>query len=82
LLLDEPSASLDAHSEDLVMTALNNAARSQTTLLVTHQLTEIAEYDTIWVMDGGRLVQQGDYQTLRAEAGPFATLLAQRQEAL
>ena len=82
LLLDEPSASLDAHSEELVMTALNDAARSQTTLLVTHQLTEIAEYDTIWVMDGGRLVQQGDYQTLRAEAGPFATLLAQRQEAL
>ncbi|GKW06757.1 cysteine/glutathione ABC transporter permease/ATP-binding protein CydD [Pectobacterium carotovorum] len=82
LLLDEPSASLDAHSEELVMTALNDAARSQTTLLVTHQLTEIAEYDAIWVMDSGQLVQQGDYQTLRAEAGPFATLLAQRQEAL
>ncbi|WP_409159483.1 heme ABC transporter permease/ATP-binding protein CydD [Pectobacterium sp. B2J-2] len=82
LLLDEPSASLDAHSEELVMTALNKAARHQTTLLVTHQLNDITEYDAIWVMDGGRLVQQGDYQTLRAEAGPFATLLAQRQEAL
>ncbi|GKV95340.1 cysteine/glutathione ABC transporter permease/ATP-binding protein CydD [Pectobacterium aroidearum] len=82
LLLDEPSASLDAHSEELVMTALNDAARHQTTLLVTHQLADITEYDAIWVMDGGQLVQQGDYQTLRAEAGPFATLLAQRQEAL
>ncbi|MEQ9866425.1 heme ABC transporter permease/ATP-binding protein CydD [Pectobacterium aroidearum] len=82
LLLDEPSASLDAHSEELVMTALNDAARHQTTLLVTHQLADITEYDAIWVMDGGRLVQQGDYQTLRAEAGPFAMLLAQRQEAL
>lgn len=82
LLLDEPSASLDAHSEELVMTALNEAARHQTTLLVTHQLTDITEYDAIWVMDGGRLVQQGDYQTLRAETGPFAALLAQRQEAL
>ncbi|MEQ9945396.1 heme ABC transporter permease/ATP-binding protein CydD [Pectobacterium aroidearum] len=82
LLLDEPSASLDAHSEELVMTALNEAARHQTTLLVTHQLADITEYDAIWVMDGGQLVQQGDYQTLRAEAGPFATLLAQRQEAL
>ncbi|MEQ9916795.1 cysteine/glutathione ABC transporter permease/ATP-binding protein CydD [Pectobacterium aroidearum] len=82
LLLDEPSASLDAHSEELVMTALNEAARHQTTLLVTHQLADITEYDAIWVMDGGQLVQQGDYQTLRAEAGLFATLLAQRQEAL
>ncbi|WP_225087834.1 cysteine/glutathione ABC transporter permease/ATP-binding protein CydD [Pectobacterium colocasium] len=83
LLLDEPSASLDAHSEELVMAALNEAARHQTTLLVTHQLTDITEYDAIWVMDGGQLVQRGDYQTLRAEVGgPFAALLAQRQEAL
>ncbi|CAG75550.1 ABC transporter ATP-binding protein [Pectobacterium atrosepticum SCRI1043] len=82
LLLDEPSASLDAHSEELVMTALNEAARSQTTLLITHQLTDITEYDAIWVMESGRLVQQGDYQTLQAEIGPFAALLAQRQEAL
>ncbi|WCG81643.1 heme ABC transporter permease/ATP-binding protein CydD [Pectobacterium sp. A5351] len=82
LLLDEPSASLDAHSEELVMTALNEAARHQTTLLVTHQLTDITEYDAIWVMDSGQLVQRGNYQTLRAEAGPFAALLAQRQEAL
>ncbi|GKW09810.1 cysteine/glutathione ABC transporter membrane protein/ATP-binding protein [Pectobacterium carotovorum subsp. carotovorum] len=82
LLLDEPSASLDAHSEELVMSALNAAARSQTTLLVTHQLNDITDYDAIWVMEEGRLVQQGDYQTLRAEAGPFAALLAQRQGAL
>ncbi|MBS4429829.1 cysteine/glutathione ABC transporter permease/ATP-binding protein CydD [Pectobacterium punjabense] len=82
LLLDEPSASLDAHSEELVMSALNTAARSQTTLLVTHQLNDITDYDAIWVMEEGRLVQQGDYQTLRAEAGPFAALLAQRQGAL
>ncbi|WP_323665577.1 heme ABC transporter permease/ATP-binding protein CydD [Pectobacterium punjabense] len=82
LLLDEPSASLDAHSEELVMNALNAAARSQTTLLVTHQLNDITDYDAIWVMEEGRLVQQGDYQTLRAEAGPFAALLAQRQGAL
>ncbi|MGI8464693.1 heme ABC transporter permease/ATP-binding protein CydD [Pectobacterium punjabense] len=82
LLLDEPSASLDAHSEELVMSTLNAAARSQTTLLVTHQLNDITDYDAIWVMEEGRLVQQGDYQTLRAEAGPFAALLAQRQGAL
>ncbi|TKY82807.1 cysteine/glutathione ABC transporter permease/ATP-binding protein CydD [Pectobacterium polonicum] len=82
LLLDEPSASLDAHSEELVMSALNAAARSQTTLLVTHQLNDITDYDAIWVMEEGRLVQQGDYQTLCAETGPFSALLAQRQGAL
>ncbi|MEQ9862716.1 cysteine/glutathione ABC transporter permease/ATP-binding protein CydD [Pectobacterium cacticida] len=82
LLLDEPSASLDAHSEARVMDALNKAAHSQTTLLVTHQLSDIIDFDVIWVMENGQLVQQGDYQTLCAEPGPFATLLAQRQETL
>ncbi|GAB7259328.1 heme ABC transporter permease/ATP-binding protein CydD [Dickeya ananatis] len=79
LLLDEPSASLDAHSEQRVMSALNDASRSQTTLLVTHQLSEIRDYDAVWVMVNGQLVQQGDYLTLSQVAGPFATLLMQRR---
>ncbi|WP_035342280.1 MULTISPECIES: heme ABC transporter permease/ATP-binding protein CydD [Dickeya] len=82
MLLDEPSASLDAHSERRVMEALRNAALHQTTLLVTHQLTEIRDYDVIWVMVDGQLVQQGDYASLSQSAGPFAHLLAQRQGVL
>ncbi|QOL14435.1 heme ABC transporter permease/ATP-binding protein CydD [Dickeya dianthicola] len=79
LLLDEPSASLDAHSEQRVMSALSEASRTQTTLLVTHQLSEIRDYDEIWVMVNGQLVQQGDYLTLSLASGPFADLLAQRR---
>ncbi|WP_263065516.1 heme ABC transporter permease/ATP-binding protein CydD [Dickeya dadantii] len=79
LMLDEPSASLDAHSEQRVMSALSEASRAQTTLLVTHQLSEIRDYDEIWVMVNGQLVQQGDYLTLSQAAGPFADLLAQRR---
>ncbi|AUQ25307.1 heme ABC transporter permease/ATP-binding protein CydD [Dickeya zeae] len=79
LLLDEPSASLDAHSEQRVMSALNDASRSQTTLLVTHQLSEIRDYDAVWVMVDGQLVQQGDYLTLSQVEGPFATLLMHRR---
>lgn len=79
LLLDEPSASLDAHSEQRVMSALNAASRQQTTLLVTHQLSEIADYDEIWVMAAGQLAQRGDYAALSAAPGPFADLAAQRR---
>ncbi len=43
LLLDEPAASLDAHSEQRVMQALFNASSQQTTLMVTHQLEGIAD---------------------------------------
>lgn len=80
MLLDEPAASLDAHSEQRVMQALNEASRQQTTLMVTHQLEGIADWDQIWVMENGHIVEQGDYATLAAAQGPFAALLANRQE--
>ncbi|OAT20867.1 CydD family ATP-binding transport protein [Buttiauxella noackiae ATCC 51607] len=80
LLLDEPAASLDAHSEQRVMDALSDASRQQTTLMVTHQLDYISGWDEVWVMRDGRIVQQGDYATLASQEGPFATLLAHRQE--
>jgi ATP-binding cassette subfamily C protein CydD len=80
MLLDEPAASLDAHSEQRVMDALNAASRQQSTLMVTHQLEGIADWDQIWVMENGHIVEQGDYASLVAAQGPFATLLANRQE--
>lgn len=80
LLLDEPAASLDAHSEQRVMEALNDASRQQTTVMVTHQLDYITDWDNIWVMREGAIVQQGDFATLAAQEGPFAELLAHRQE--
>ncbi|MBE0091994.1 cysteine/glutathione ABC transporter permease/ATP-binding protein CydD [Raoultella planticola] len=80
LLLDEPAASLDAHSEQRVMQALFNASSQQTTLMVTHQLEGIADWDAIWVMQDGKIVEQGTYSQLAMANGPFAALLAHRQE--
>ena len=80
LLLDEPTASLDAHSEQRVMEALNAASLRQTTLMVTHQLEDLADWDVIWVMQDGRIIEQGRYAELSVAGGPFATLLAHRQE--
>ncbi|QNQ19790.1 cysteine/glutathione ABC transporter permease/ATP-binding protein CydD [Kosakonia sp. SMBL-WEM22] len=80
LLLDEPSASLDAQSEQRVMQALTAASHQQTTLMVTHQLENLAEWDAVWVMQEGRIVEQGSYGELAAAGGVFAALLAHRQE--
>lgn len=82
LLLDEPAASLDAHSERLVMQALSVASHQQTTVLVTHQLEETVNYDQIWVMDSGKIVQQGNYATLSTQPGLFANLIAHRRREL
>ncbi|WP_058913078.1 heme ABC transporter permease/ATP-binding protein CydD [Entomohabitans teleogrylli] len=80
LLLDEPGASLDARSEELVMNALNDASRQQTTLMVTHQLDYIRDWDSIWVMRDGQIIQQGNYAALAGQEGPFAELLTWREE--
>lgn len=78
LLLDEPSASLDAHSEERVMHALNEAAHQQTTLLVTHLLEETRDYDEVWVMDKGLIIEQGSYAALQQQQSAFAQLLSHR----
>lgn len=80
LLLDEPAASLDAHSEQRVMQALGEASTQQTTLMVTHQLEGITEWDAIWVMENGQIIEQGSYSQLVAANSVFASLLANRQE--
>ncbi len=80
LLLDEPAASLDAHSEQRVMQALNAASLRQTTLMVTHQLEGLADWDAVWVMQDGSIIEQGTFAELSAANGAFAALLAHRQE--
>ncbi|VVT48479.1 Efflux ABC transporter for glutathione/L-cysteine, essential for assembly of bd-type respiratory oxidases =_ CydD subunit [Kosakonia radicincitans] len=80
LLLDEPSASLDAHSEQRVMQALTESSHQQTTLMVTHQLENLNEWDAIWVMQDGKIIEQGSYAELSTAQGTFADLLAHRQE--
>ncbi|CAK9884568.1 MAG: ATP-binding/permease protein CydD [Candidatus Erwinia impunctatus] len=80
LLLDEPTASLDSRTEAHLTKTLLAASRQQTTLLVTHQLTQLDNWDVIWLMHKGKIVQQGQYQQLIQQLGPFAELVAARQE--
>ena len=82
MLLDEPGASLDSDSEHQVMSTLLQASQQQTTLLVTHQLNQLSQWDEIWVMRDGQLIQQGSWDALVAQDGPFAELLSQRQGAI
>ncbi|WP_120506945.1 heme ABC transporter permease/ATP-binding protein CydD [Rahnella bruchi] len=82
LLLDEPTASLDAHSEKRVMSALSDASEAQTSLLVTHQLEDTRDYDEIWVMDKGLIAERGTFAELVAQNGLFASLLSQRNKEL
>ncbi|CDF99885.1 heme ABC transporter permease/ATP-binding protein CydD [Avibacterium paragallinarum] len=79
LLLDEPTASLDAQSENLVLSALQKISREQTTLMITHRIEDLKQCDAILVMQQGQIVQQGNFATLQHQ-GFFAELLAQRKQ--
>jgi ATP-binding cassette subfamily B protein len=74
LLLDEATSSLDAESETLVQTALEELMRHRTTLVIAHRLATVLSCDRILVMDHGRIVEQGTHATLVAAGGLYARL--------
>lgn len=74
-LLDEPTASLDARSERLVVEGLNNQIQGKTALMVTHQLAPLKDVEQILVMQNGKLVQTGNYDSLANQDGLFSDML-------
>ena len=76
LLLDEATSALDAHSEHMVQAALEKAMQGRTTLVIAHRLATVQRADCIWVLDKGKLVEQGTHQELIARAGLYASLAA------
>ncbi|MEA2885136.1 MAG: ATP-binding cassette, subfamily bacterial [Bradyrhizobium sp.] len=74
LLLDEATSSLDAESETLVQTALEELMRHRTTLVIAHRLATVLSCDRILVMDRGRIVEQGTHASLVAANGLYARL--------
>lgn len=82
LLLDEPTAGLDLENERLIMDSLQRLRRGKTVIMLTHRLDTARLADRIAVMEGGRLVEQGNHQQLMENNAYYARLVSGETEAI
>lgn len=76
MILDEPSAGLDAQAEEEIHSALVRHRQGRTSLLISHRLGAVRDADIIAVLRDGRVVEQGDHASLVAAGGEYARLFA------
>jgi ATP-binding cassette subfamily B protein len=74
LLLDEPTSSLDVENEELVIQSLRQLMRGRTTLIVAHRLATIRGVDRIFVLEGGRIIEEGAPEDLLSHNSYYARM--------
>ncbi|OOF84598.1 cysteine/glutathione ABC transporter ATP-binding protein/permease CydC [Rodentibacter ratti] len=76
LLLDEPTEGLDRETERQILRLILQHTENKTLIMVTHRLTALEQFDKICVIDEGKLIEQGDYESLiKKEEGFFKRLI-------
>ena len=74
LLLDDPTAAVDAHTEHEILLAMENAMQGRTTFLVTHKFSSLRRANLVLVLDRGRVAQAGTHDQLMRTKGPYRRL--------
>ena len=74
LILDEPTSSVDAETEALIMEGLEKLSSGRTTFIIAHRLSTVRKADRILVLRRGEIIEQGPFDELVRAKGPFAAL--------
>ncbi len=79
LILDEATSSLDAESEKIVQDALDKLMENRTSIIIAHRLATIRDVDRIYVLENGKIVEQGSHADLVGRANGIYSNLAKLQ---
>ena len=82
IILDEATANVDPENEKDLMTAIEELMREKTIIMIAHRLKTVRDADQILIMDQGRIVQNGDHDSLMEEDGIYRNFICGRQQAV
>jgi ABC-type multidrug transport system fused ATPase/permease subunit len=77
LLLDEATSALDETSQAKVSAALDEAMKGRTTIVIAHRMSTIEKCDKIFVLDNGKVKEEGTFKALKNKAGGHFSNMAQ-----
>jgi len=80
LILDEATSALDTATEREIQKNINELARGRTALIIAHRLSTIIDVDTIFVLEGGKVVERGPHDELVDRGGVYATMWNRQQQ--
>ncbi|MFM9047551.1 MAG: ATP-binding cassette domain-containing protein, partial [Cyanobium sp.] len=82
LILDEATSALDTESERLVQQAIDQFDRKHTILVIAHRLSTIVNADRIYVLDQGKVIEEGNHHELLENNGKYARLWQQQSKVI
>lgn len=80
IVFDEATSSLDTESESLIQEAFRRVAQGRTAIVIAHRLSTIVDSDRIFVLEDGRIVQEGTHEALLKEDGLYARLYSIKKD--
>ena len=81
IILDEATANVDPENEKELMEAVGELTHDKTVIMIAHRLKTVRNADQIFVVDGGRIVQQGTHDELVAQDGLYRRFVVERRQA-